>query len=135
MVETRGERPRSRSKKLQSLVRPLEEITRPVLRFNLADEISRLQEDVGWPRTGRSAKTLVKQPTLRVVLTLLRGGTRIKAHKTEARMSVHTITGHLCLNLPDGAVDLPAGYLLVLERGLAHDVEALDDSVFLLTLS
>jgi len=38
------------------------------------------------------------------------------------------------LHLPDRAVDLPAGSLLVLEKALPHDVEAIEDSTFLLTL-
>jgi quercetin dioxygenase-like cupin family protein len=31
--------------------------------------------------------------------------------------------------------DLPAGHLLALERAIAHDVEALEDSAFLLTIA
>jgi hypothetical protein len=31
--------------------------------------------------------------------------------------------------------DLPAGSLLALDRGLPHDVEALEDSAFLLTIA
>jgi hypothetical protein len=32
-------------------------------------------------------------------------------------------------------IDLPAGHMLALERGLPHDVEALEDSAFLLTIA
>jgi hypothetical protein len=32
-------------------------------------------------------------------------------------------------------VDLPAGRLLVVERGRRHEVEAVDESAFLLTLA
>ena len=32
-------------------------------------------------------------------------------------------------------VDLPAGNLLALDRGVLHDVEALDDSAFVLTIA
>jgi quercetin dioxygenase-like cupin family protein len=38
------------------------------------------------------------------------------------------------LHLPEEVVDLPAGRLLVVERGRRHDVEAVDESAFLLTL-
>jgi len=33
------------------------------------------------------------------------------------------------------AFDLPAGHLLALERTVPHDVEALEDSAFLLTIA
>jgi hypothetical protein len=36
--------------------------------------------------------------------------------------------------LPDQIVELPAGHLLMLDRGIAHDVQAVDESVLLLTM-
>ncbi len=45
------------------------------------------------------------------------------------------LTGKLRLHLPDQTVELPAGRLLTLERALPHDVEALEESSFLLTIS
>ncbi|MDQ2668888.1 MAG: hypothetical protein M3Z05_23260 [Gemmatimonadota bacterium] len=38
------------------------------------------------------------------------------------------------LRLPNRVVDLPNGRLLVLEGGLQHNVEALEESTLLLTL-
>jgi len=38
------------------------------------------------------------------------------------------------VRVANNAVDVPAGRLLVLERGLRHDVEAVAESAFLLTL-
>jgi hypothetical protein len=38
------------------------------------------------------------------------------------------------LRLPERIDDLPAGRLLILERELLHDVEAVAESAFLLTL-
>ena len=32
-------------------------------------------------------------------------------------------------------IDLPAGHMLALERALRHDVEALEDSAFLLAIA
>jgi hypothetical protein len=39
------------------------------------------------------------------------------------------------MQLPEKAIDLPAGHMLALERALPHDVEALEDSAFLLTIT
>ena len=60
---------------------------------------------------------------------------RMHEHKTAARISVQTLTGHIRLRLPDRTVELPAGQLLVLDQCVPHDVEAEEDSAFLLTLS
>jgi hypothetical protein len=35
----------------------------------------------------------------------------------------------------ENTIDLPAGHVLVLDRGIYHDVEALVDSSFLLTIA
>lgn len=108
----------------------------PLLQFDLPEEIRQLCQEDSWLRDiGRSSKTLVKHPDLRIVLISMRANTRMHEHKATARISVQTITGHVRLHLPERAVDLPAGHLLVLDQCLPHDVEALEDSAFLLTLS
>ena len=39
------------------------------------------------------------------------------------------------VQLPEQTVDLPDGHLLVLDRALVHDLEALEESAILLTIS
>jgi quercetin dioxygenase-like cupin family protein len=56
-------------------------------------------------------------------------------HTAAGRISVHTLNGHIRLHLPERVVDLPAGNLLALDQCMPHDVEASEDSAFLLTLS
>jgi quercetin dioxygenase-like cupin family protein len=108
----------------------------PLLLFDLAEEIWQQRQEDSWLRDiGRSSKTLVKHRDLRIVLISMKANTRMHEHKATARISVQTVTGHIRLHLPERAVDLPAGHLLVLDQGLPHDVEALEDSAFLLTLS
>src|ERR1035437_4432220 len=89
----------------------------------------------GWPHTGRSSKTLVKYPDLRRVLIAMKANTRMHEQTAAGRISVHTLNGHIRLHLPERVVDLPAGHLLALDHCVPHDVEAADDSAFLLTLS
>ena len=111
-------------------------LSKSVLQFNLASELAQLQRDESWlPPTGRSSKTLVKYPDLRVVLIAMKANTRMHEHTAAGRISVHTLTGHIQLHLPDRIVDLPAGRLLALDQCVPHDVEAAEDSSFLLTLS
>lgn len=114
----------------------LPELAQPLLQFDLAAEIEHLQKEDSWQRgTGRSSRTLVKQPDFRVVLVAMKEATEIKEHRADGRISIHTIAGHLRLKLPDQVVEVPAGHLLALDRCVEHDVEALADSVFLLTIA
>jgi quercetin dioxygenase-like cupin family protein len=107
-----------------------------LLQFNLASELDQLHRDGSWLHpTGRSSKTLVKYPDLRIVLIAMKANTRMHEHTAAGRISVHSLSGHIRLHLPERVVDLPAGYLLALDQCVPHDVEAAEDSAFLLTLS
>jgi quercetin dioxygenase-like cupin family protein len=74
----------------------------------------------------------VSQPDFRIVLTAMKAGARLREHRAPGPVSIQTIAGRLRLHLSDQEVDLPAGHLLVLDRDVRHDVEALDESAFLL---
>ena len=111
-------------------------LSRSVLHFKLASELAQLHRDESWlPPTGRSAKTLVKYPDLRIVLIAMKANTRMHEHTAAGRISVHTLNGHIRLHQPEQVVDLPAGNLLALDQCVSHDVEASEDCAFLLTLS
>jgi quercetin dioxygenase-like cupin family protein len=108
----------------------------PLLQFDLARERDQLHRDDSWLQaTGRSSKTLVKYPDLRIVLIAMKANTRMHEHAAAGRISVHSLYGHIQLRLPEQLVDLPAGHLLALDQCVPHDVEACEDSAFLLTLS
>jgi quercetin dioxygenase-like cupin family protein len=108
----------------------------PVLQFDLVSELDQLHQDESWLHpTGRSSRTLVKYPDLRIVLIAMKANTRMHEHTAEGRISVHSLNGHIRLHLPEQVVDLPAGHLLALDQCVPHDVEAAEDSAFLLTLS
>ena len=120
---------------VSSLTR-LPELAQPLLQFDLAAEIEHLQREDSWQRsTGRSSRTLVKQPDFRVILVAMKAATAIKEHRAEGRISIQTIAGHVRLKLPQQTVELPAGHLLALDRRIEHNVEALADSAFLLTIA
>jgi quercetin dioxygenase-like cupin family protein len=102
--------------------------------FDLGTELALLQQEPEW-QTGHNSKTLVKYDNLRVVLIMMKAGSRIPDHQTEGRISIQTIRGRIVVRATGRTFDLPDGGLLALDRGLRHDVEALEDSAFLLTIA
>ena len=113
-----------------------ETLDTPILQCDLLEEIQSLHKEDAWLQgTGPSSKTLVKHSDLRIVLLAMRKKMSMHEHRTAARISVQTLAGHIRLRLPDRTVELPAGQLLVLDQCVPHDVEAEEDSAFLLTLS
>jgi quercetin dioxygenase-like cupin family protein len=108
----------------------------PLLKLDLERELQQLRREDSWQReTGRSSKTLAKYPDFRIVLILMKAGSRMCQHKAEGRVSIQQLHGQVCIYLADRKVNLSAGHLLVLDCGVLHDVEALEESAFLLTIS
>jgi len=104
------------------------------LAFDMAAEIQRLKAEPTWS-SGHSARTLVKHDDLRLVLIALAAGHRIPEHKADGRLSVHVLSGHIEFRAEGRTFDLRAGGLLALDRAVPHDVTALDESAFLLTIA
>jgi len=107
-----------------------------LLHFNLADELRQLREEDSWSRgSGRSSRTLAKYPDFRIVLVLMKRGSEMKAHHADARISIQTLLGRVRLQLPNQDIELGIGELMCLESGIRHDVKALQESAFLITVS
>ena len=106
----------------------------PFLEFDLAAEVARLRGETTWD-TGRNARTLMKYEDFRVVLTLLRANMCVPEHKTEGRISLHVLSGRIRLSASGRTFDLRPGSLVALDQGSVHDIEALEESAFLLTIA
>lgn len=107
----------------------------PSITFDLTAEAAQLRQVSSWRERGLSSRTLLKRAELRLVMIALKPDGHINKHKTDRRVAVQTLAGHVRLNLPEETIDLPSGRILVMERGVPHDVTALQDSTILLSLS
>lgn len=112
-------------------------LAEPVLRFDLDQEMQELRREDSWEReTGRSSKTLAKYPDFRIVLVCMKAGSHMNDHKAEARISIQALRGKVLLHVPDRkSIELSTGQLLTLDCGMHHDVEAVEESAFLLTVA
>lgn len=115
-------------------VRPSGPLENSMLHFNLHEEIEKLRAEGNW-HGGRSSKTLVKYSNFRIVLIVFQRLARMEEHKTEAQISIEVASGHVRMKAPGCVFDLPKGHILALERGVPHDVEALEESAIVLTFA
>ena len=90
---------------------------------------------------GHAARTILRADDLRVVLIAIRRGGHIAEHVARATAAIQVVSGRVRFRLPrlarqheDRFEELSPGRLLAMEGGLAHTVEALDDSALLVTL-
>jgi quercetin dioxygenase-like cupin family protein len=115
-----------------SLERPLDG---PQLSFDMAAEVDRLRREAQWTESGHNAITLAKYPDMRLVLAVLRSGKRMATHEPDERVSIQVLFGRLRVRAGKQTLDLRQAHLLAVDRAQAHEIEALEDAAFLLTVS
>ncbi len=109
-------------------------LTAAVLEFDLRAETEKLQQQDSF-RDGRpTGRTLVKEPDLRIVLMTLKAGARLEEHHASGPISVQALSGTIRMRLAGRGAELTQGQLLMLEPGIPHDVDAVTDAAFLLTI-
>jgi quercetin dioxygenase-like cupin family protein len=106
-----------------------------LLTFLLGAEDDTLRELAESSKTGRAAKTLIKQGPLRITLVAMRKGTALPSHQVAGPISIQTIRGCLRVATEKGNVDLPAGGLISLGSAVAHKTKAHDDCAILITFA
>jgi quercetin dioxygenase-like cupin family protein len=106
-----------------------------VARLDLPEEIRQMRTSV--PPGGRRhlSKTLIRTADVRLVLMVLESGARIDEHKTEGRMTIQGIDGHVRVRSGESTFDLAPGQLLVLDRDVPHALQAVEESSILLTIT
>ena len=119
----------------EKTTKPERLLARPIARFDLGSESASLRHQEPRPAGGHSARTLIKHSDFRIVLISLEAGATLHEHKVDHSFSLQALTGRVRLQLPNEIIDLPAGSMLVLDKGILHDLEALEESTVLLTIS
>ncbi|HET7104306.1 MAG TPA: hypothetical protein VFI20_09485 [Terracidiphilus sp.] len=115
----------------------LPELAEQIIRHNIGHELDKLKDAPSWEReSARSAETLVKYDEFRIVLVRMKAGSYMSHHRAEGPISIHALQGKIRVHLPEDRMeDLMPGDLLTLDRSLEHDVEALEEGAFLLTIA
>jgi len=103
-------------------------------RFDLVGEIADSEQKKPWQH-GLYAKTLFKKDDFRAVLITMEGAAKMKEHHADGTVSVQVLKGRIRVGAEGQIYDLPAGNLLTLGASIKHEVESLEDSAFLLTIS
>lgn len=121
----------------QATLTRLPQLANHVIQRNIGSELQKLKKAPSWQReSGRSSETLVKYDEFRIVLVRMKPGSYMSHHRAEGPISIQAIQGRIRVHLPEDRVEeLEPGDLLTLDRCLEHDVEAVEESAFLLTIA
>jgi quercetin dioxygenase-like cupin family protein len=107
----------------------------PLLHFDIAEQVRHLRQEPVWASGTRNAITLTKEPGLRVVLTVLKQGTRLHEHHASGPLTLQVISGRLDLRAAGRSVVVGPGAVAVLESAVGHELHAIEESAFLLTIA
>ena len=102
--------------------------------FDLAQEMVDSEQKKPW-QSGHYAKSLFKKSDLRIVLISMEKGSIMKEHHADGTLSVHVLKGAIRFTIHGKARELRTGSLLTLGASIKHEVEAMEESAFLLTIS
>jgi quercetin dioxygenase-like cupin family protein len=105
-----------------------------VLTFEVASEMGDLVRRVKGNKTKRTAKTLVKEGPLRVLVVALDEGGELKEHTVDGPFSVQCLLGRVVVDVEGEKHDLSTGELLVVDAGVPHEVTAKEASALLITI-
>lgn len=103
--------------------------------FDLTAIDRQLRSEDAYRRDGHTARTLTREPALRIVLVVMKAGARLAEHRAQEIASIQVVTGQVRVALLERSLELAAGRMLVVAPDLRHQVEAVTDSGLLLTLA
>lgn len=106
----------------------------PLLSFQIDEEIDKLKKETDWKEGHKDAITLQKSASLRVVLISMHKGATLKEHKVEGPITLFILSGNIIFSAADEKINVSKNELVVLDKTIPHDLEALEDSTFVLTI-
>lgn len=110
-------------------------IDAPLVTINMPEFIKTIKSEETWKNKDRNAMTIYKTNGLRMVLVALHKNAVLARHTADGILSLQVLDGEINFNTDDKSVAVKKGELIALHRGLYHSVEAIKESVFLLTLT
>jgi quercetin dioxygenase-like cupin family protein len=107
----------------------------PLQSFDLGAEVARLREEDAFRGGRRNSITLRKVEGMSVVLLVMGAGDRLEEHTAPGPISLTVREGRIRFSTPDGEVEAGPETLLACNAGVRHAVEAIEDSVYVLTIA
>jgi quercetin dioxygenase-like cupin family protein len=111
------------------------QVDAPILAIDLPRFIKQIKEETAWEESDRNAITVFKTNGLRIVLIALHKGAEMVKHTAEGIISVQVLEGKMQFNTDQQSVELSKGKMLALHERIPHTVLAIEETIFLLTLT
>jgi len=97
--------------------------------------MEQIKQEAAWKERDRNAITVFKTNGMRLVLIALHAGAEMKTHTADGIISVQVIDGRMKFTANNRSAELSKGQMLALHKGIPHSVQAIEETIFLLTLT
>ena len=104
-------------------------------RVNIQERIEQLKEENAWAKNDRNSITIFKTDRISIVLIAMHKGATINPHISEGVMCLQMLSGKIKFATNQAAVELKKEEFVIIHKGIEHDIEALEENIFLLTIA
>ena len=108
-------------------------LTAAIRTFDLPALLSQIKSGERWQTLDQQALAVFHEQRLRIVLMALHAGAVIRPHQVEGPISIQVLEGRIRFSTTAESATLQPGQMLTLPAQVQHQVEALEESAFLLT--
>lgn len=105
----------------------------PYVFINIPDFVRQLKSEDAWQKNDRNGITVFKTDRVTMVLTCLHARSVLKDVLVDGIFTIQVIEGVVRVKTPDGDVDMQANQVIAFHQLVDHSIEAMMDSVLLLT--
>jgi len=109
-------------------------IDAPGVLVDLDQYKSQLKYEDAWHKNDRNAITVFKTDGCTIVLSALRARAILDEYKVEGIVVAQVLEGRINVNAGTENIEVAAGQLVTLHNELRHQIEAIENSVVLLTV-
>ena len=110
-------------------------LSRPLLRFELAEEAARLRAESAFLDGDRNARTLTKAGAFRLVLVVFRAGANFDENDQRGSVALQVLDGRVDVRVGEDAVEIGAGDVAVVSPEHPWTAMAITDGLLMLHLA
>lgn len=103
--------------------------------IHLPQYLHQLKSETAWVNSDRNSITVFKSDVMRIVLIGLKQNAELKPHRAPGIISVQVLEGDIEFTAQEQHTRLLPGQMIVLHENIIHQVRAMKESCFLLTVS
>lgn len=107
----------------------------PLVHMDLQEYIQKIRSEQSYKDKDLNSMTIYKADGLRVVLIAMHKHAVMEKHVAKGTINVQVLEGHVEFSTAEQTISLKEKEMIALHPNIPHEVKALKESVFLLTLN